>query len=337
MRKKYHQFESEYAGIDTRVQVNQVPGGMISNLANQLKEQGALNRMNEVLAEIPRVREDLGFPPLVTPTSQIVGTQAVLNVLTGERYKSITNEVKLYLQGRYGKAPGKINDAVRKMAIGNEEVITCRPADMLKPELDRLREEIGELAKSEEDVLTLCHVPGDRAQVPRRTRRRHPDAGRTQAAQIRSGRAACPPTRRRISMSRCTARPITSASPAPDTRPRNSVPFFVSVDGVPEQILIETLTETVPTEAGMVDTRRASKGSKRPKASKEGHVTSSMPGTIVDILVKAGAKVKAGDPVLVDRGHENGKRSPGAGRGHGQGGERRQGRQRQSRRGPGRN
>ena len=106
VRKKYHQFESEFTAVDTRVQVNQVPGGMISNLANQLKEQGALNRMGEVLAEIPRVREDLGFPPLVTPTSQIVGTQAFFNVLAGERYKTITNEVKLYLQGGYGKAAG---------------------------------------------------------------------------------------------------------------------------------------------------------------------------------------------------------------------------------------
>ena len=159
VRKKYRQFESEYAEIDTRVQVNQVPGGMISNLSNQLKEQGALNRMNEVLAEIPKVRADLGFPPLVTPTSQIVGTQAVLNVLTGKRYKSITNEVKLYLQGRYGKAPGKINDAVRKLAIGGDEVITCRPADRLKPEIHRLREDIGELAKSEEDVLTFAMFP----------------------------------------------------------------------------------------------------------------------------------------------------------------------------------
>ena len=159
VRKKYHQFESEFNGIDTRVMINQVPGGMMSNLSHQLKEQGALNRMNEVLAEIPRVREDLGFPPLVTPTSQIVGTQAVLNVLTGTRYKSITNEVKLYLQGRYGKAPGKVNDAVRSMAIGNEEVITCRPADRLKPEMDRLRHEIGALAKSEEDVLTYAMFP----------------------------------------------------------------------------------------------------------------------------------------------------------------------------------
>ncbi|MDP3482872.1 MAG: pyruvate/oxaloacetate carboxyltransferase, partial [Sulfuricella sp.] len=152
IRKKYWQFESEFTGVDSRVLVNQVPGGMISNLSNQLKEQGALNRMDEVLAEIPRVREDLGFPPLVTPTSQIVGTQAVLNVLTGERYKSVTTEVKNYLQGRYGKAPGEVNAQVRSIAIGNAEVITCRPADQLEDEMDRLRGEIESIAKSEEDV-----------------------------------------------------------------------------------------------------------------------------------------------------------------------------------------
>lgn len=159
VRKKYHQYESEFTAVDTRVQVNQVPGGMMSNLANQLKEQGALSRINEVFAEIPRVREDLGFPPLVTPTSQIVGTQAVFNVLAGERYKTITNEVKLYLQGRYGLAPGKVNEQLRKQAIGSEEVIEVRPADLLKPEMAKLREEVGSLAKSEEDVLTYAMFP----------------------------------------------------------------------------------------------------------------------------------------------------------------------------------
>jgi len=115
---------------------------MISNLANQLKEQGALDKMDAVLEEIPRVREDLGYPPLVTPTSQIVGTQAALNVMTGTRYKSVTNEVKLYLQGRYGRAPGHINEEVRKIAIGDLDVTTCRPADLLGDELDKLRGEI---------------------------------------------------------------------------------------------------------------------------------------------------------------------------------------------------
>lgn len=125
VRKKYHQFESEFTGVDTRVQVNQVPGGMISNLANQLKEQGALNRMGEVLEEIPRVRADLGFPPLVTPTSQIVGTQAFFNVLAGERYKTITNEVKLYLQGRYGKAPGEVNEQPGARPSAARKSSTC--------------------------------------------------------------------------------------------------------------------------------------------------------------------------------------------------------------------
>ncbi|HEB58323.1 MAG TPA: oxaloacetate decarboxylase subunit alpha, partial [Gammaproteobacteria bacterium] len=159
VRKKYHQFESEYTGLDTRVQVNQVPGGMISNLSNQLREQDALGKMNQVLAEIPQVRKELGYPPLVTPTSQIVGTQAVLNVITGERYKTITNEVKLYLQGRYGRTPDKVSPQVRHMAIGNEDVIECRPADLLEPEMERLRFEIGDLALSDEDVLTYAMFP----------------------------------------------------------------------------------------------------------------------------------------------------------------------------------
>ncbi|MDR0996591.1 MAG: sodium-extruding oxaloacetate decarboxylase subunit alpha, partial [Zoogloeaceae bacterium] len=159
VRKKYHQFESEFTGVDTRVQVNQVPGGMISNLANQLREQGALDKMGEVLAEIPRVRKDLGYPPLVTPTSQIVGAQAFFNVLSGQRYKTITNEVKLYLKGCYGKAPGEVDAELRRQAIGDEDVIDCRPADLLPPELPHLKAEIGETARSDEDVLTYAMFP----------------------------------------------------------------------------------------------------------------------------------------------------------------------------------
>lgn len=168
VRKKYHQFESEFTGVDTRVQVNQVPGGMISNLANQLKEQGALNRMGEVLEEIPRVRADLGFPPLVTPTSQIVGTQAFFNVLAGERYKTITNEVKLYLQGRYGKAPGEVNEQLRRQAIGSEEVIDVRPADLIKPEAEQAAQRDRQPGQVRGRRTHLRDVPGHRAQVPRR-------------------------------------------------------------------------------------------------------------------------------------------------------------------------
>ena len=299
VRKKYHQFESEFNGIDTRVQVSQVPGGMISNLSHQLKEQGALQRMHEVMAEIPRVREDLGFPPLVTPTSQIVGTQAVLNVLTGKRYKSITNEVKLYLQGRYGQAPGPVNDVVRKMAIGDDEIITCRPADRLKPELDRLREDIGALARSEEDVLTYAMFPEigrkfleERAAGTLKPEELLPARGASASAPA----SALAPSDFNVTVHGETYHiKITGAGHHSAERR----PFYVSLDGVPEEILVETLGEMVPTESGVVDNKRTAKTSRRPKASKEGHVTSSMPGTIVDVVVKAGARVKAGDPVLV--------------------------------------
>ncbi|TAL57650.1 MAG: pyruvate carboxylase subunit B, partial [Legionella sp.] len=138
IRKKYAQFESEARDIDPRVQLYQVPGGMISNLYNQLKEQNALDKIDAVHQEIPRVRKDLGYPPLVTPTSQVVGTQAVINVLTGERYKTITNEVKLYCQGKYGKAPGKVSSSLRKKAIGHTDVIEVRPADLIPNELSQL-------------------------------------------------------------------------------------------------------------------------------------------------------------------------------------------------------
>jgi pyruvate carboxylase subunit B len=159
IRKKYNQFETEAREIDPRVQLYQVPGGMISNLYSQLKEQNALDKIDAVHQEIPRVRKDLGYPPLVTPTSQVVGTQAVINVLTGERYKTITNEVKLYCQGKYGAAPGKISPGLRKKAIGHTDVIDVRPADLLPQELKQLKHEIDGLALTEEDVLTYAMFP----------------------------------------------------------------------------------------------------------------------------------------------------------------------------------
>ena len=148
IRKKYHQFESEHTGINTSVLVSQIPGGMISNLASQLKEQDALDRMGEVLKEIPNVRKDLGYPPLVTPTSQIVGTQATLNVLTGEKYKVITSETKNYLKGLYGKPTTDINKDVSRKAIGDEEIVACSPADLREPELDKLTTDLGERART---------------------------------------------------------------------------------------------------------------------------------------------------------------------------------------------
>lgn len=145
--------------VDTNTLLYQVPGGMLSNLISQLKQANAEDKYYDVLEEIPRVRKDFGYPPLVTPTSQIVGTQAVMNVLSGERYKMIPKESKALLRGEYGQLPGDVNEEVRKKAIGDEEVITCRPADLLQPELDKYREEIKDIMIQEEDVLSYALFP----------------------------------------------------------------------------------------------------------------------------------------------------------------------------------
>lgn len=145
--------------VDTNTLLYQVPGGMLSNLISQLKQANAEDRYYEVLSEIPRVRKDFGYPPLVTPTSQIVGSQAVLNVLSGERYRTFTKESKGLLRGEYGQLPGKVNEEIRKKAIGDGEIISCRPADLIDPELEKYKQELGDRAKKEEDVLSYALFP----------------------------------------------------------------------------------------------------------------------------------------------------------------------------------
>lgn len=168
VRKKYAKFEGALRGVDSRILVAQVPGGMLTNMENQLKEQGAGDKFDEVLAEIPRVREDLGFIPLVTPTSQIVGTQAVLNVLTGERYKSISKETAGILKGEYGSAPSEFNAELQAKVLDGGEAITCRPGDLLEAEMDKLTGEVKDLSAKEgfklasaevDDVLTYALFP----------------------------------------------------------------------------------------------------------------------------------------------------------------------------------
>ena len=289
VRKKYHQFESEFTGVDTRVQVNQVPGGMISNLANQLREQGALNRMNEVLEEIPRVRQDLGYPPLVTPTSQIVGTQAFFNVLAGERYKTITNEVKLYLQGRYGKAPGAICEQLRKQAIGQEEVIEVRPADLLSPELARLRAEIGDLAKSEEDVMTFAMFPdiGRKFLEERAAGTLVPEAllPIPSADGVAAVGGQGVPTAFSVDVHGETYQVDITGIGLKSEGKRH---FYLSIDGVPEEVVFEASGDFV-----------AEGGQRRRQAERPGDVSTTMPGNIVEVLVKEGDQVKAGQGVLV--------------------------------------
>ncbi len=142
--------------VNPNILTYQVPGGMLSNMIKQLTEQGAMDRYEEVLREIPKVRKDLGYPPLVTPMSQMVGTQSVLNVLNGERYKMCVKEVKDYLLGKYGKSPAEVNEEVKKKIIGDQEPITCRPADLLKPEFEEMKKKYKDIAKCDEDVLSLA-------------------------------------------------------------------------------------------------------------------------------------------------------------------------------------
>jgi len=260
VRKKYHQFESDYNGVDTSVLLSQVPGGMMSNLANQLKEQGALDRIQDVFEEIPRVRKDLGYPPLVTPTSQIVGTQAVINVLADKRYDSITNEVKKYLQGWYGKAPATVDQELQRRAVGEEELVEERPANLIPRELDELRKQVGDLATSEEDVLTYAMFP-DQARAYLEQRRDvtlQPEPLEPLPAKSSGGPVD---TRFKITVhGESYDIHVTGANPVSDSERR----FYMTVDGVPEEIHLESHGD---------GNEGSAKSGGRASASKEGHVT----------------------------------------------------------------
>jgi len=157
VRKKYKKYESSFTGVDVNILKSQIPGGMISNLESQLRQQGSIDKLDEVLLEVPRVRKDLGYPPLVTPTSQIVGTQAVLNVITGERYKMISKESQEVLKGNYGKLPGVADEALQTKALDGAKLTTCRPADNIKPELEALRKEFPD--RNDEDLMVHALFP----------------------------------------------------------------------------------------------------------------------------------------------------------------------------------
>jgi pyruvate carboxylase subunit B len=295
VRKKYRRFESEFTGIDTQVHIFQVPGGMISNLANQLKERNALDRIGEVYKEIPAVRKDLGYPPLVTPTSQIVGTQAVINVLTGKRYESITNEVKRYLQGGYGKAPAPVNADLQKRAIGREEPIDCRPADLLKPELEHLREEIGQLALNDRDVLSYAMFPevGKQFLEQRSSDNLVPEPLEIEPVAESGIKKA--PTEFNVALHGESYHvKVTGAGP------KNQMlrHFYFMVDGVPEEIVVETLDEIV-LDGGTQGAVKNNIASKRRRPTEPGDVGVRMPCNVLEVLVKVGQKVTAGQAVLI--------------------------------------
>ncbi len=315
-RKKYAAFESEYTSINTDMIVTQVPGGMMSNLASQLKEQNALDKMEEVLYEVPQVREDFGFPPLVTPSSQIVGTQAALNVITGEKYKVITSETKNYLKGFYGKPPSEVNKEVQKKVLGDEEVITVRPADLLEPELDKDYGGIKEYILSDEDLLTYVLFPKiaedffkdrkdgklpDYSNIESET-----DLNAILQTEIsktsdkfdvdnigRDGGLA--PSEFNVTVHGESYKIKIAGVGHKSDQKR---PFFLNVDGIMEEVVIESLTEIVPSAGGEIVGENIAR-SKRPSPKREGDVYAPMPGRISKIMVKEGNPVKTGDTVLI--------------------------------------
>ena len=300
VRRKYWQFESEFTGVDTRVLVNQVPGGMISNLSNQLKEQGALDKMDAVLSEIPRVRQDLGYPPLVTPTSQIVGTQAVLNVMTGTRYKSVTNEVKNYLLGQYGKSPAPINKDMAQY-VDISTAITCRPADLLEPELAKLQSEAERFAQNDDDVLTYAMFPdiGQTFLQERNAGSLTPEVLLSKDA-VNTGASRYAADEFKVTLHGETFHIKLTGSGHAGEEKR---PFYVSVDGIAEEVIVETLNEIEISGNGNKGNGKKKEAGKtssgRPRPNHAGCVTTAMPGTIVAVKAKVGDKVNAGDGVLV--------------------------------------
>lgn len=246
------------------VLLHQIPGGMLSNLVSQLKEQNALGRLEEVLLEVPKVRQDLGYPPLVTPTSQLVGTQAVLNVLSGARYKRVTEEVKNYFLGQYGRPPAPVSEQVRKAVIGEEKPITVRPADLLKPELEKLKAEALKqgILNKEEDLITYALYP----QVALKFLK-----GEAKEEAVPSAAAAVP------------AQAPAAAMP---------MEFSVDVDGEVFNVKVAPAAAGKTIEAGAPKTEK-------PTGSSPGAVVSPMAGMILAVKAKVGDKVKAGDVLIM--------------------------------------
>ncbi len=299
VRKKYKKFESEYTAINTKTLVVQIPGGMISNLANQLKEQNAIDKMGEVLEEIPKVRKDMGYPPLVTPTSQVVGTQATLNILMGERYKVITSETRNYFKGLYGRPPGPVDEGARKLAIGDEKPITCRPADLLEPELEKIIRDLDGKAKSVEDILSYALFPIVSLEFFEQR-----DAGTLAPEPLEEETAIEPPPSGVVPHLAPSEFIVTVHGEnyrikvaGAGHRVEGKRPFFISIDNRLEEVMIESLTEVIPTTAGEIE-RPSITQSVRPKARKEGDVTTPIPGKVTSIKVAVGAKVSEGDTVL---------------------------------------
>ena len=280
VRKKYSAFEGSLRGVDSRILVAQVPGGMLTNMESQLREQGAGDRLDEVLAEIPRVREDLGFIPLVTPTSQIVGTQAVLNVLTGERYKSISKETAGVLRGEYGAAPAPVNAELQARVLDEgEQAITCRPADNLDPELEALTAELEGL--SAEHGFQLCAGEGQIDDVL--TYALFPQVG-LKFLQNKDNPAAF--------------EPVPAAGAAVQTNEAGEEIYTVEVEGKSYTVAVANGGD-ISAIAGAAAVAPAA-GSAAPVAATGGSpVNAPLAGTVVKVLVTPGQAVAEGETIII--------------------------------------
>ena len=289
-RRKYKKFESQYNQIDTRVLVSQIPGGMISNMANQLKEQNAFDRIDEVMREIPNVRADFGYVPLVTPSSQIVGTQAVLNVLMGERYKTITTETRNVIRGLYGRTPAPLNQAlVEKVLNEGEEMLSVRPADLLKPELQKAKEESKAFAKSPQDVLSYA-IFGSIAETFLQER----NSNTLSPEPLESFEERCDDKLPKefeivVNGEHYAIKVEGSGEKTDEVRP-----FFIRVDGELKEVFVESIDKSLE---GKI--QKEQKAGALPQVTAPGHAKSPMPGTLTKIKVKVGDKVNQGDTLAI--------------------------------------
>ncbi len=294
VRKKYSKFEGSLKGVDARILLAQVPGGMLTNMESQLKEQGAEDKFEEVLKEIPRVREDLGFIPLVTPTSQIVGTQSVLNVLTGERYKSITKETAGVLKGEYGATAAPVNKELQARVLDGAEPVTCRPADNIAPELDTLSKELDELAEKKQlslsddkidDVLTYALFP----QIGLKfiENRGNPDAFEpAPSAQESQSSSAPKPAEAKSSSQGATA----------------SETYDVNVDGRVYRVEVApsgTLTSVTPASGSQTQAQSQTNSAAPSASTASQSIDAPLAGNVFKVLVRNGDSVSEGDVVMI--------------------------------------
>jgi len=302
VRKKYKKYDIAPPWPDVEVLIHQIPGGMITNFMSQLKEQGLEDKLNEVLEEVVRVREDLGYPPLVTPTSQIVGTQALLNVIHGERYKVITKEVKDYVKGLYGRPPGPIKEELIKKILGDEKPLyDIRPADLLEPMLDKIKKEAIEAgARNEEDILSYAILPVVAKEFFEWREK------------FEKGEALPPEVEEKFEEipEECVAPYEFQVTVHGETynieiagvgeRTPSGRPYFIRIDGKLEEVMVQPIREAEVISGEFSETPEGTIAvGKRPRPKGVGDVTSPVSGKVTEIKVNVGDEVKEGDVLLI--------------------------------------